>query len=148
MPHHWPVTQSWVLPGDGAGVLSDHVAPGVKRLLSDRSSATRKAVLTAVAAWLGAGEAGAPLRAGDHPVDWRPRIEKLLPLLLVGLTDEAPQTGSLALALLDEVGPHRAAASVTRSSPCDRRAAANTAPASLPSACLTVQTADATSLPT
>mmetsp|Transcript_16394 Transcript_16394/g.41667 ORF Transcript_16394/g.41667 Transcript_16394/m.41667 type:complete len:935 (-) Transcript_16394:275-3079(-) len=100
---------SVVVSGVPAGVLSDHVAPGVKRLLSDRSSATRKAVLTAVAAWLGAGEAGAPLRAGDHPVDWRPRIEKLLPLLLVGLTDEAPQTGSLALALLDEVGEGYAA---------------------------------------
>lgn len=85
------------------GVLDDLVAPGIKPLLFDRSSATRKSVLAAVGAWLGASSDDTRVEARDSRIDWRPRIGKLLPLLLVGLTDEASEVSSMALVLLDEV---------------------------------------------
>lgn len=88
---------SWCPPD----LLRDVIAPALKTVLFDRSAATRKAVLIAVASWLGEGERKRP----PSPSSWRETVPPLLPLLLLGVTDPAQEVAVLSLQLLEQVLP-------------------------------------------
>ncbi|KIY93745.1 hypothetical protein MNEG_14215, partial [Monoraphidium neglectum] len=76
------------------------VAPGVRPLAADRASAVREAFFAAAARWMGAGGGGgeaAGARAQLH-------APLLLPLLLLGVSDESGSVAELALAQVEAVG--------------------------------------------
>ena len=90
------------------------IAPAAAPLASDRAPAVREAVFVAAATWMGADAGGGnqeqqQLKEEGPPdaaaVDRCRRLAPiLLPLLLLGVSDEAPAIGSLALERLGRVG--------------------------------------------
>ncbi len=100
------------LVGPGAGgvrraLLEEVVVPALKPLAHDRAQGVREAMFSAVARWMGypAGEAPDAAAGGEQMCGAAAgAASQLLPLLLVGVTDPQPATGSLALSLVEGVG--------------------------------------------
>eukprot|EP00798_Chlamydomonas_sp_ICE-L_P021005 gene21005-27864_t len=101
-----------------AGTIESLVAPGVRAIVYDRAPAVREALFVALAHWLGhegggpsasegrAGEEGDSSSTKPSPSrsDQTAVAAALLPLLLVGVTDDQPPVARTALGLVESVG--------------------------------------------
>ncbi|CAM6096313.1 unnamed protein product [Calypogeia fissa] len=95
-----------VLSGLPPGVVSEQLAPGVKALAFDRSTGLRALFFTCVARWLGWEEKDAKGNYKSVLQDRDPRVHipHLLPLLLLGVTDESTEVSANSLSLVERVG--------------------------------------------
>ncbi|GMH41563.1 hypothetical protein BSKO_09473 [Bryopsis sp. KO-2023] len=93
-----------VLKGVSAGVVADIIGPGVENLAVDQSKQVRKACFEFLAGWMGGrGPAVGPeiLSGGVDPVGYAPH---LMPVLLLGLTDDEVDIAELCLEMIEETG--------------------------------------------
>jgi hypothetical protein len=103
-----------VLSGLPAGMLERTVAPAVQPLAFDHTASVREAYYAAVAAWLGCGGGrggssggggdGAAATAAAAHACCRTYAHVLLPLLLLGVSDEQPGIATAALQAVEQAG--------------------------------------------
>ncbi|XP_002970051.2 dynein assembly factor 5, axonemal isoform X2 [Selaginella moellendorffii] len=91
-----------VLCGLPAGMIAQHVAPGVKAVAFDHSDAVRKVFFEYVALWLGyEPDETCPMTETKNQTAYMPL---LLPLLLLGIGDDSPEISTSTLAMVYRVG--------------------------------------------
>jgi hypothetical protein len=118
----------------GQPLVEGLVVPGARPLAADRAPAVREALFSALAVWMGAGAAatttavpadadagsGGTVSGGGPQEAPTARCRRLapllLPLLLLGVSDESQQVAALALAKLEAVGGVWAAGEPTAAS--------------------------------
>jgi hypothetical protein len=82
-------------------VMSATVVPALKGLALDRSSTIRAQTFAVTASWMGSHDAGCLAAPCSQP---RRYARHLLPLLLLGLTDDSPAIASKSLPYVEGVG--------------------------------------------
>lgn len=98
---------SVVLCGLPAGIVGDVLVPAVRVLGMDRTIAVRKTFFVYIAGWLGYrtdNKGTENLRCNANVVDPRTYAPQLLPLLLLGLSDESADIAEMTLNLVEGVG--------------------------------------------
>jgi hypothetical protein len=123
--------EALVAAGIPAGSMQQAVAPALKPLAVDRAPGVRETLFSTVATWL--GHAGRAAAGASHKVD--PSVAEtyapcLLPLLLLGTSDEQASTAAAAWQLVHSVGAALASTATTSSS----TAAMDTEPSAAPAA--------------
>ncbi|KAG6553495.1 hypothetical protein Mapa_004407 [Marchantia paleacea] len=95
-----------VIFGLPAGTVSSLLAPSVKSLAFDRSLSVREAFYPAVARWLGYADQPSTEKVifTIQKKDLTVNIPYLLPLLLLGITDESTDLAGASLSLVEGVG--------------------------------------------
>jgi hypothetical protein len=100
---------SLVQLGMPLALMQEHVLPAVRPLAHDHSPVVRSALFSSVSLWAGSqtlgGGADADGRAANQCRAFLPLV---LPLLLLGLTDEAEAIRSSTFAQMEAIGCHMA----------------------------------------
>ena len=100
-----------VLHGMPLALMQEHVLPAVRPLAHDHSPAIRAALVSCMAQWAGGQlscSAGSAANAGGTAGQCQSFLPLVLPLLLLGLTDEAENIRSDAFAQLEAVSARMA----------------------------------------